>query len=145
MLLITGEDPAFLPGNKAFLDFASTNSKDVLRFAYVYQRQQQPLCQALLHNQGTHSPQVSDQKHSNYHFKSQFSVCYCCTQKSTTTYTCWQTFFIYPERNAMQDLSDMMCRITDMCSRKMVQRLKFQPQCSLTLTGGDSREAEPGR
>uniref|UniRef100_A0A3Q0RZZ0 DnaJ homolog subfamily C member 16 n=1 Tax=Amphilophus citrinellus TaxID=61819 RepID=A0A3Q0RZZ0_AMPCI len=58
VLLITGEDSAFLPGNKAFLDFASANSKDVLRFAYVYQRQQQPLCQALLHNQGTHSPQV---------------------------------------------------------------------------------------
>uniref|UniRef100_A0A8C2WMP1 DnaJ homolog subfamily C member 16 n=1 Tax=Cyclopterus lumpus TaxID=8103 RepID=A0A8C2WMP1_CYCLU len=48
VLLITGEDPAFLPGSKAFLDFASVNRKDVLRFAYVYQRQQQPLCQALL-------------------------------------------------------------------------------------------------
>uniref|UniRef100_A0A8C2WLK7 DnaJ homolog subfamily C member 16 n=1 Tax=Cyclopterus lumpus TaxID=8103 RepID=A0A8C2WLK7_CYCLU len=40
VLLITGEDPAFLPGSKAFLDFASVNRKDVLRFAYVYQRQQ---------------------------------------------------------------------------------------------------------
>lgn len=58
MLLITGEDQAFLPGNKAFLDFASVNKKDVLRFAYVYQRQQQPLCQALLHNQAALSPQV---------------------------------------------------------------------------------------
>uniref|UniRef100_A0A8D3CUG5 DnaJ homolog subfamily C member 16 n=1 Tax=Scophthalmus maximus TaxID=52904 RepID=A0A8D3CUG5_SCOMX len=47
VLLITGEDQAFLPGNKAFVDFASANRKEVLRFAYVYQRQQQPLCQAL--------------------------------------------------------------------------------------------------
>lgn len=59
VLLITGDDPAFLPGNKAFLDFASANSKEVLRFAYVYQRQQQPVCQALLHNQVSLSPQVS--------------------------------------------------------------------------------------
>ncbi|XP_053171440.1 dnaJ homolog subfamily C member 16 [Scomber japonicus] len=58
VLLITGEDQAFLPGNKAFLDFASTNRKEVLRFAYVYQRQQQPLCQALLQNQAALSPQV---------------------------------------------------------------------------------------
>uniref|UniRef100_A0A8C9ZID0 DnaJ homolog subfamily C member 16 n=1 Tax=Sander lucioperca TaxID=283035 RepID=A0A8C9ZID0_SANLU len=58
VLLITGEDQAFLPGSKAFLDFASVNRKDVLRFAYVYQRQQQPLCQALLHNQAALSPQV---------------------------------------------------------------------------------------
>ncbi|KAM3621696.1 uncharacterized protein V6R79_014681 [Siganus canaliculatus] len=58
VLLITGEDQAFLPGNKAFLDFASANQKDVLRFAYVYQRQQQPLCQALLPNQAALSPQV---------------------------------------------------------------------------------------
>ncbi|KAM8917417.1 dnaJ homolog subfamily C member 16 [Spinachia spinachia] len=58
VLLITGDDQAFLPGNKAFLDFASANRKDVLRFAYVYQRQQQPLCQALLHNPAAVSPQV---------------------------------------------------------------------------------------
>uniref|UniRef100_A0A3P8P319 DnaJ homolog subfamily C member 16 n=1 Tax=Astatotilapia calliptera TaxID=8154 RepID=A0A3P8P319_ASTCA len=58
VLLITGDDPAYLAANKAFLDFASANSKDVLRFAYVYQRQQQPLCQALLQNQGAHSAQV---------------------------------------------------------------------------------------
>uniref|UniRef100_A0A667XIS5 DnaJ homolog subfamily C member 16 n=1 Tax=Myripristis murdjan TaxID=586833 RepID=A0A667XIS5_9TELE len=48
VLLITGEDQAFVPGNKAFLDFASANSKDVLRFAYVYQRQQLPLCQVVI-------------------------------------------------------------------------------------------------
>lgn len=59
MLLITGEDQDFLAGNKAFLDFASANKKEVLRFAYVYQRHQQPLCQTLLHNQAALSPQVS--------------------------------------------------------------------------------------
>ncbi|XP_007561366.1 dnaJ homolog subfamily C member 16-like [Poecilia formosa] len=58
VLLITGEDEAFLPGNKAFVDFATTNKKDILRFAYVYQRQQQPLCQALLPNQAAAFPQV---------------------------------------------------------------------------------------
>ncbi|XP_077459608.1 dnaJ homolog subfamily C member 16-like isoform X2 [Stigmatopora argus] len=58
VLLITSEDQAFLPRNKAFLDFATFNRKDVLRFAYVYQRQQQPLCQALLPNQAVVSPQV---------------------------------------------------------------------------------------
>ncbi|XP_057701798.1 dnaJ homolog subfamily C member 16-like isoform X2 [Corythoichthys intestinalis] len=58
VLLITSEDQAFLPPNKAFLDFATFNRKDVLRFAYVYQRQQQPLCQALLPNQAVVSPQV---------------------------------------------------------------------------------------
>uniref|UniRef100_A0A8C5CPS7 DnaJ homolog subfamily C member 16 n=1 Tax=Gadus morhua TaxID=8049 RepID=A0A8C5CPS7_GADMO len=40
VLLITGEDQAFVPGNEAFLQFATANSKEVLRFAYVYQRQQ---------------------------------------------------------------------------------------------------------
>lgn len=70
VLLITGDDPAYLAANKAFLDFASANSKDVLRFAYVYQRQQQPLCQALLQNQGAHSAQVSGQNtHSPYFTK----------------------------------------------------------------------------
>uniref|UniRef100_A0AAQ5YTX1 DnaJ homolog subfamily C member 16 n=1 Tax=Amphiprion ocellaris TaxID=80972 RepID=A0AAQ5YTX1_AMPOC len=65
VLLITREDQAFLPGNKAFLDFATTNKKDVLRFAYIYQRHQQPLCQALLYNQAVVSPQVRGQvKHS---------------------------------------------------------------------------------
>ncbi|CAN9512358.1 unnamed protein product [Ophioblennius macclurei] len=58
VLLITGDDSAFLPGNKAFLDFATANKKDVLRFAYVYQRQQQPLCQALFQSQAALSPQV---------------------------------------------------------------------------------------
>lgn len=59
VLLITGEEQDFVAGNKAFLEFASVNKKDVLRFAYVYQRHQQPLCQALLPNQAALSPQVS--------------------------------------------------------------------------------------
>lgn len=58
VLLITGEEQDFVAGNKAFLEFASANTKDVLRFAYVYQRHQQPLCQALLPNQAALSPQV---------------------------------------------------------------------------------------
>uniref|UniRef100_A0A3B4A6B6 DnaJ homolog subfamily C member 16 n=1 Tax=Periophthalmus magnuspinnatus TaxID=409849 RepID=A0A3B4A6B6_9GOBI len=58
VLLITDQDESFVSGNKAFLDFAVANRKDVLRFAYVYQRHQQPLCQALLRNQATLSPQV---------------------------------------------------------------------------------------
>uniref|UniRef100_A0A8C8M3V9 DnaJ homolog subfamily C member 16 n=1 Tax=Oncorhynchus tshawytscha TaxID=74940 RepID=A0A8C8M3V9_ONCTS len=58
VLLITGEEPGFVPGNQAFLTFASSNTKDVLRFTYVYQRQQQPLCQALLHNQAPLFAQV---------------------------------------------------------------------------------------
>ncbi|KAM8867651.1 dnaJ homolog subfamily C member 16-like [Synchiropus picturatus] len=58
VLLITSEDQSFQPGNQAFLDFARVNVKEVLRFAYVYQRQQQPLCQALLPNQAVLLPQV---------------------------------------------------------------------------------------
>ncbi|XP_077429700.1 dnaJ homolog subfamily C member 16-like [Vanacampus margaritifer] len=58
VLLITNDDQAFVPRNKAFLDFATFNTKDVLRFVYVYQHRQQPLCQALLPNQAVVSPQV---------------------------------------------------------------------------------------
>ncbi|XP_077385664.1 dnaJ homolog subfamily C member 16-like [Festucalex cinctus] len=58
VLLITNDDQAFLPRNKAFMDFATFNTKDVLRFVYVYQHRQQPLCQALLPNQAVVSPQV---------------------------------------------------------------------------------------
>ncbi|KAJ3602908.1 hypothetical protein NHX12_030653 [Muraenolepis orangiensis] len=57
VLLITGEDQAFVPVNEAFLDFAATNSKEVLRFAYVHQHRQQALCHALL-DQGVLPPQV---------------------------------------------------------------------------------------
>ncbi|XP_066526458.1 dnaJ homolog subfamily C member 16 [Hoplias malabaricus] len=58
VLLITGDEEAFVPGNKAFLSLASANTKDVLRFAYVYQRQQQPLCTVLLKNRESTPPQV---------------------------------------------------------------------------------------
>ncbi|XP_017568062.1 dnaJ homolog subfamily C member 16 isoform X1 [Pygocentrus nattereri] len=58
VLLITGEDEAFVSVNDAFFDFASSNTKEVLRFAYVYQRQQQPLCDTLLKNEDMSPPQV---------------------------------------------------------------------------------------
>lgn len=58
VLLITEEDEAFVPVNDAFFDFASSNTKEVLRFAYVYQRQQQPLCETLLKKQDVNPPQV---------------------------------------------------------------------------------------
>ncbi|XP_068189506.1 dnaJ homolog subfamily C member 16-like isoform X2 [Antennarius striatus] len=44
VLLITGDEESFSFGKHEFFSFASTNSKDVIRFAYVYQRLQQPLC-----------------------------------------------------------------------------------------------------
>lgn len=82
VLLITGEDQAFLPGNKAFLDFATVNRKDVLRFAYVYQRQQQPLCQALLRNQAALSPQVSRR---NTHTHTRAHQSYACLVHKLTS------------------------------------------------------------
>lgn len=57
VLLITGDEDASSFGNQAFLSFASTNAKEVVRFAYVYQRLQQPLCDVLLQNKdSTQSP-----------------------------------------------------------------------------------------
>ncbi|XP_068605523.1 dnaJ homolog subfamily C member 16 [Brachionichthys hirsutus] len=50
VLLITGEEETFSLGNHEFFSFAATNSKDVLRYAYVYQRLQQPLCEVLMQN-----------------------------------------------------------------------------------------------
>ncbi|XP_034394124.1 dnaJ homolog subfamily C member 16-like isoform X2 [Cyclopterus lumpus] len=50
VLLITGDEETFSFGNHAFLSFASTNTKEVVRFAYVYQRQQQPLCDIFTQN-----------------------------------------------------------------------------------------------
>ncbi|KAM7410984.1 hypothetical protein PAMA_021111 [Pampus argenteus] len=50
VLLITGDEETFSFGNQAFLSFASTNIKEVVRFAYVYQRLQQPLCDILMQN-----------------------------------------------------------------------------------------------
>ncbi|XP_022532721.2 dnaJ homolog subfamily C member 16 isoform X1 [Astyanax mexicanus] len=58
VLLITGDEDAFVPGNKAFLSLASANTNEVLRFTYVYQRQQQPLCSVLLKNRDSIPPQV---------------------------------------------------------------------------------------
>ncbi|XP_027032229.2 dnaJ homolog subfamily C member 16 isoform X1 [Tachysurus fulvidraco] len=58
VLLITGEDETFVSVNDAFFDFAASNNKEVVRFAYVYQRQQQPLCDALLKTQDVRPPQV---------------------------------------------------------------------------------------
>lgn len=58
VLLITGEDETFVSVNDAFFDFASSNTKEVLRFAYVYQRQQQPLCDTLLKKEDMRPPQV---------------------------------------------------------------------------------------
>ncbi|KAG7477675.1 hypothetical protein MATL_G00072190 [Megalops atlanticus] len=58
VLLITGSGESFAPRNDAFLAFASANTKEVLRFAYVYQESQQPLCDALLKNKESVPPQV---------------------------------------------------------------------------------------
>ncbi|XP_051532400.1 dnaJ homolog subfamily C member 16 [Myxocyprinus asiaticus] len=58
VVLVTGEGEEFVSVNEAFFDFASSNTKEVLRFAYVYQRQQQPLCDTLLKKDGTTPPQV---------------------------------------------------------------------------------------
>lgn len=56
VLLITDEENT--TGHQAFLSFASQNVKEVLRFAYVYQRLQQPLCDVLTHNSALSLPQV---------------------------------------------------------------------------------------
>ncbi|XP_061910463.1 dnaJ homolog subfamily C member 16-like isoform X2 [Entelurus aequoreus] len=59
VLLITGDDESFSLGNRAFLSFASSNAKEVVRFAYVYQHVQQPLCNALMTSKdSTLPPQV---------------------------------------------------------------------------------------
>uniref|UniRef100_A0A8D3AAF7 DnaJ homolog subfamily C member 16 n=1 Tax=Scophthalmus maximus TaxID=52904 RepID=A0A8D3AAF7_SCOMX len=50
VLLITRDEETLSFGNQAFLSFASTNSKEVLRYAYVYQQLQQPLCDILMQN-----------------------------------------------------------------------------------------------
>uniref|UniRef100_A0AAY4DB01 DnaJ homolog subfamily C member 16 n=1 Tax=Denticeps clupeoides TaxID=299321 RepID=A0AAY4DB01_9TELE len=59
VLLITSEDDAFTSGNSAFRSFAASNTKEVLRFAYVYQHQQKPLCDTLLQDRNTILPQFS--------------------------------------------------------------------------------------
>ncbi|XP_057219197.1 dnaJ homolog subfamily C member 16 isoform X1 [Triplophysa rosa] len=57
VILLTGEEETFATGNEAFLSLASVDANDVLRFAYVYQRHQQPLCDVLLKNKDS-APQV---------------------------------------------------------------------------------------
>lgn len=51
VLLLTGDEEPLSFGNQEFLSFASTNAKEVVRFAYVYKRLQQPLCDILLRKQ----------------------------------------------------------------------------------------------
>ncbi|KAM9786043.1 dnaJ homolog subfamily C member 16 [Neosynchiropus ocellatus] len=48
VLLITGDEDNFSAGNLEFLSFATANVRDVVRFAYVYRRLQQPLCSILM-------------------------------------------------------------------------------------------------
>jgi len=62
VLLITGDEETFSFGNDAFLLFASTNTKEVVRFGYVYQRQQQPLCDIFTQNKD--SEESSAQVHT---------------------------------------------------------------------------------
>ncbi|KAM9855108.1 dnaJ homolog subfamily C member 16 [Aulostomus maculatus] len=57
VLLITGDEETLSFGKQAFLSFASGNAKDVVRFAYVYQRLQQQLCDILMQSKdGPHVP-----------------------------------------------------------------------------------------
>ncbi|XP_034028972.1 dnaJ homolog subfamily C member 16 [Thalassophryne amazonica] len=57
VLLITGDEESFSFGNQEFLSFASANTREVVRFAYVYQKLQQPLCDTLMQNKdGVQSP-----------------------------------------------------------------------------------------
>ncbi|KAF3696631.1 DnaJ -like protein subfamily C member 16 Precursor [Channa argus] len=60
VLLITSYEETFTFGNQEFLSFASTNTKEVVRFAYVYQQLQQPLCDVLTQNKDSaqSQPQV---------------------------------------------------------------------------------------
>ncbi|KAM4570434.1 dnaJ homolog subfamily C member 16-like isoform 1-T2 [Fundulus diaphanus] len=51
VLLITADEETFSFGKQEFLSFASTNTREVVRFAYVYQRLQQPLCDILMHSE----------------------------------------------------------------------------------------------
>lgn len=56
VLLITGDEESYTIGNQAFLTFASTNTLEVVRFAYVYQRLQQSLCDILLKTKDSTPP-----------------------------------------------------------------------------------------
>ncbi|PWA33000.1 hypothetical protein CCH79_00016851, partial [Gambusia affinis] len=60
VLLMTTDEETYSSGHQEFLSFASTNTRDVVRFAYVYQRLQQPLCDILMHgeNSAQSAPQM---------------------------------------------------------------------------------------
>ena len=75
VLLITRDEETFTFGNQAFLLFASTNTKEVVRFAYVYQQLQQPLCDILMQNKdiAQSPPQVHPHMcNFNFQYKSIF-------------------------------------------------------------------------
>ncbi len=149
VLLITGEDQDFVPGNRAFLDFATANTKEVLRFAYVYQRQQQPLCQALLQNQAALSAQVSGRNtwiHMHQDTNSPTCSCIKCMKKIKPSEEKKRIFSHLAYKNIKDNLHPLifyiqkyteydMSRITDMC----ILRLSLQEQHFITsLPGGDS-------
>ncbi|XP_028663555.1 dnaJ homolog subfamily C member 16 [Erpetoichthys calabaricus] len=58
VILITVEQDSISNGYAAFLEFASSNSKDIFRFAYVNQKQQKALCDVLLKDLDSTFPQV---------------------------------------------------------------------------------------
>lgn len=62
VLLITADEETNSLGIQSFLSFASTNTREVVRFAYVYQRLQQPLCDILMYSGDSSqlTPQVQE-------------------------------------------------------------------------------------
>lgn len=93
VLLITGEEESFVTGNEAFLSLASANTNDVLRFAYVYERRQQPLCDALLKNKDSTPPQV------DLIFSTQFGLGWpiCCLYRLINVNCCFLPQFLPTE------------------------------------------------
>ncbi|CDQ73001.1 unnamed protein product [Oncorhynchus mykiss] len=66
VLLITGDEESYTIGNQAFISFAYTNTQEVVRFSYAYQRLHQPLCDTLLKTKNsTQPPQVFILEHRN--------------------------------------------------------------------------------
>ncbi|KAL2091108.1 hypothetical protein ACEWY4_013371 [Coilia grayii] len=58
VLLMTSDEDWFSASNSAFLAFAAANTREVVRFAYVSHRSQQPLCSTLLKDRDALAPQV---------------------------------------------------------------------------------------
>ncbi|MGH0167985.1 UNVERIFIED_CONTAM: hypothetical protein FKN15_060164 [Acipenser sinensis] len=58
VLLVTSGEDSFTNGNEEFLSFAASNTKEIFRFAYVYQKQQQALCDVLLKDKESVPSQV---------------------------------------------------------------------------------------